>query len=354
MRFGLELLTHVKHDASLFSTLVPALLAAPACAGAVEGLSCLVERCSMHDVAKMGSGMFVALLKWSELAVAESNPPSAALLHALGVLFRAFAQSWTVSREREEQAKQLKEAAVRYKTSTEHVIETDEQRDERLYRQMFPSYASAFADLAPEDLVQDFAADPIVEEEKEQEHESDKNAGRLLSSVLMGRSKGSLEEHLLEVCKLHARVFSGSHTVLVAEEEASVLSAACSASYVAAVNLIEAAPARWLSEEDVSLEWQLFAANQARTLLQRKPLAPVEIERRLARGPASFSLFEVASTSTVMSNRVSDVYRDSNPDEGRLMLEPLLGMDARIVTLQFCFRCKSAFVECSLHLGTSR
>jgi hypothetical protein len=198
---------------------------------------------------------------------------------------------------------------------------------------MFPSYASAFADLAPEDLVQDFAADPIVEEEKEQEHESDKNAGRLLSSVLMGRSKGSLEEHLLEVCKLHARVFSGSHTVLVAEEEASVLSAACSASYVAAVNLIEAAPARWLSEEDVSLEWQLFAANQARTLLQRKPLAPVEIERRLARGPASFSLFEVASTSTVMSNRVSDVYRDSNPDEGRLMLEPLLGMDARIVTL---------------------
>jgi midasin len=44
-------------------------------------------------------------------------------------------------------------------------------------------------------------------------------------------------------------------------------------------------------------------------------------------------LFDVASTSTVMSQRVSDVYRDANPDEGRLMLEPLTGMDARLVSL---------------------
>ncbi len=331
MRFGMELLSHVRHDTSLFSSLVPLLLAVPSCVSVVEGLAGLVEQCATQDVSKLGTGMFVALLKWSELAISESSPPSASLMHALSVLFRAFAQSWSVSREREEQEKQAKEAAVRYKTNTEHVIETDEQRDERLYRQMFPSYANAFADLAPEDMAQDFAADPVVEDKVDDVN--DLNAGRLLSSVLMGRSRGSLEEHLLEVCKLHARVFSGTNYGALSEHEPVLLSAACSASYDAAVHLIEASPARWLSEPDVALEWQLFAAHQSRVLLERKPLAPVEIERRLARGPASFSLFDVASTSTVMNQRVSDVYRDSNPDEGRLMLEPLTGMDLRIVAL---------------------
>jgi MoxR-like ATPase len=238
MRFGMELLSHVRNDGALFSSLVPRLLAVPSCASVVEGLARLVEECATQDVAKLGTGMFVALLKWSELAIAESRPPSASLMHALGVLFRAFAQSWTVSREREEQIKQAKEAAVRYKTSTEHVIETDEQRDERLYRQMFPSYANAFADLAPEDMAQDFAADPIEHSAEAHDDDSDKNAGRLLSSVLMGRSRGSLEEHLLEVCKLHARVFCGTNYGAVSEEEASLLSAACSSSYVAAVHLI--------------------------------------------------------------------------------------------------------------------
>ncbi len=321
MRFGLELLTHVKRESSPLSSVVTRLLACDACPSIVEGFANLLGTCSAQDVASLGPGMFVALLQWAELAVAEVSPPSARLLDALEVLFRAFAHSWSVTREREAEAKQAREATVRYKTNTEVVIETDEQRDERLYKQMFPSYANAFADLAPEDMAQDFAADAVREVVEEEPND----AGRSLTSVLLGRSRGSLEEHLLEVCKLHAKVFS-----TVSVETGNQLANTCEASFAAAVHLVAAAPARWLVEGTASLEWQLFAVQQARTLLEKKPLAPIEIERRLAKGPGSFSLFEVADSTTITSRKIADVYRDSNPDEGRLMLEPLVGMDQRV------------------------
>jgi len=239
--------------------------------------------------------MRVALLRMG-IEIQQDGVKSKGVLGILETIFSSLTLLWSEIRERQNARNKEDEELVRFSSRT-HTMETEAQLDEASFRAMFKDFTSEFRGLDNNPAFASAEEDDRRAEAAAKEELVDEGKQRIDKAWL------AIQEPLLkDVVVVHKQIF-GSKTVL---QDCQMLDKervdAFTLAYDTGRRLIEAVG----HSVPAKLDDQVMAANLMRLSLEHRNLGEIS------------------------QNTKHNIYRDSNPPEMALILDPLAGFVERV------------------------
>jgi len=259
-----------------------------------------------------------------------------AALAAFEQVFGCFVDVWRTVKAEEVERERKRAELYKYRTF-EHKIETEEERDEREFREQFPDYWSLFEDLDrnPED---DPADDEPAAAASGTEHGV---ASAETTTIVTHGPRFTIDEDLTRLlCYVHRSVYAhGSFNTCLAPPSDLDRCEAFTLSYTAATSLVQALSAISTQQLDrVSAGAHVVASSMLTRELQAQPVAHIGA----ATTKASSAKKRAADLATAAGGRVSlltgekelySIYRDPNVPEAQLLLAPAAAMRSSVLEL---------------------